>query len=165
MMEAGYQNEQTDEGESRDNGDSGAADAHRLSRLLFSRSSDICENMLKDKRQADDGRVASRLDVEGALGTSGNVDGLSSAMSGEGADGAGPAAVVDLPDDDFAEWDDYVPEGIFISEERRQELRREQERYLADLIEEVGEPTAEEMARAEAWWRPIEQHLMKGTTE
>lgn len=107
----------------------------------------------------------SRPDAEGDLGTSGNVDGLSSAKSGEDADGAGPAAVVDLPDDDFAEWDDYVPEGIFISEERRQELRREQERYLAELIEEVGEPTVEEMARAEAWWRPIEQHLMKGTTQ
>ena len=122
------------------------------------------ENVLKDKRQADDGRTVSRPDAEGDLATSGNVDGLSSAKPGEDADGAGPAAV-DLPDDDFAEWDDYVPEGIFISEERRQELRREQERYLAELIEEVGEPTAEEMARAEAWWRPIEQHLMKGTTE
>ncbi len=72
-------------------------------------------------------------------------------------------APYDLADIDYI--DDYEPEGIFISEERRQELRREQERYLAELIEEVGEPTAEEMARAEAWWRPIEQHLMKESGE
>ena len=32
---------------------------------------------------------------------------------------------------------------------------------LTELIEEVGEPTAEEMARAEARWRPIEEHLTK----
>ena len=59
------------------------------------------------------------------------------------------------------EWADYVPEGIHISETRRRELREEHERYLAELIKEVGEPTAEEMARAEAWWRPIEEHLKK----
>ena len=53
---------------------------------------------------------------------------------------------------------------IFISEECRQELQKELEIYLAELIEEVGEPTAEELARAEAWWRPIEQHLKKGST-
>ena len=53
---------------------------------------------------------------------------------------------------------------IFISEECRQELQKELEIHLAELIEEVGEPTAEEMARAEAWWRPIEQHLKKGST-
>ena len=59
------------------------------------------------------------------------------------------------------EWADYVPDGIHISETRRRELREEHERYLAELIKEVGEPTAEEMARAEAWWRPIEEHLKK----
>ena len=59
------------------------------------------------------------------------------------------------------EWADYVPEGIHISETRKRELLEEQERYLDELIKEVGEPTAEEMARAEAWWRPIEEHLTK----
>lgn len=59
------------------------------------------------------------------------------------------------------EWADYVPEPIYISEERRQELREEHEKYVAELIEEFGEPTAEEKARAEAWWRPIEEHLTK----
>ena len=59
------------------------------------------------------------------------------------------------------EWADYVPEGIHISETRRRELREEYERYLDELIREVGEPTAEEMDRAEAWWRPIEEHLTK----
>lgn len=59
------------------------------------------------------------------------------------------------------EWADYVPEEIHISETRRRELREEHERYLDELIREVGEPTAEEMARAEAWWRPIEEHLTK----
>ena len=62
------------------------------------------------------------------------------------------------------EWADYVPDPIVISEERKQELRVERERYIAELIEEFGEPTAEEMARAEAWWKPIKEHLTKNDT-
>ncbi len=38
------------------------------------------------------------------------------------------------------EWADYVPEEIHISETRRRELREEHERYLDELIREVGEP-------------------------
>ena len=34
---------------------------------------------------------------------------------------------------------------------RRQDLLAETERYLAELIEEVGEPTEQEVADAEAW--------------
>ena len=60
------------------------------------------------------------------------------------------------------EWADYVPDPLVVlSEERKQELREERERYIAELIEEFGEPTAEENARAEAWWHPIREHLMK----
>lgn len=60
------------------------------------------------------------------------------------------------------EWADYVPEPILVlSEEQKQELREERERYIAELIEKFGEPTAEEKAAAEAWWRPIEEHLTK----
>ncbi len=59
------------------------------------------------------------------------------------------------------EWADYVPDPIVISEARRKELREEHEKYIRELFEEAGEPTAEEMARAEAWWRPIEEHLNK----
>ena len=61
-------------------------------------------------------------------------------------------------------WADYVPEGIHISEERKKELREEHERYIAELFEEIGEPSEEEMARAEAWWRPIEEHLTKNNS-
>ena len=68
----------------------------------------------------------------------------------------------DLPDD-YSEWDDYEPDGIYISEAERQRLQREHEKYLAELIEEVGEPTPEEMAQAEAWWRPIKEHLQKSS--
>ena len=67
-----------------------------------------------------------------------------------------------LPDD-FSDWDDYVPEGIHISDAERQRLHREHEKYVAELIEEVGEPTPEEMARADAWWRPIKEHLQKSS--
>ena len=63
--------------------------------------------------------------------------------------------------DDWSEWDDYVPDGIHISEAERQRLRREHDKYLAELIAEVGEPTPEEMAEAEAWWRPIREHFSK----
>lgn len=71
---------------------------------------------------------------------------------------AAPRADADDFDD---EWADYVPEPMCISEERKQELREEHERYIAELIEEFGEPTAEELARAEEWWRPIKEHLTK----
>ena len=63
--------------------------------------------------------------------------------------------------DDYSEWDDYVPDGIHIAEAERQRLQREHERYVAELIEEVGEPTPEEMAQAEAYWRPIKEQLRK----
>ena len=62
------------------------------------------------------------------------------------------------------EWADYVPDPIIISEARKQEIREERDRQLAELIEKFGEPTAEEMARAEAWWHPIKEHLTKNDT-
>ena len=66
-----------------------------------------------------------------------------------------------LLDDDWPEWADYVPDPIVIPEARRQELREEARRYVEELIEEFGEPTAAELARSEAWWRPIAEHLNK----
>ena len=45
---------------------------------------------------------------------------------------------------------DAVRDGL-----RRRELVAEAERYLAELIDEVGEPSAEEVARAEALSRII----------
>ena len=65
--------------------------------------------------------------------------------------------------DDCSDCDDYVPEGIHVSEAERQSLNREHEKYVAELIEEVGEPTPEEMTRAEAWWHPIREHLQKSS--
>ncbi len=44
---------------------------------------------------------------------------------------------------------------------RRSELLQEADRYLAELIEEVGEPSPEEVAEAEAWCDRIERHLKK----
>ena len=87
------------------------------------------------------------------------------ARAGHESDGrdAGGASLDDGLTDDCSEWDDYVPEGIHISEAERRRLLREHEKYLAELIEEVGEPTPEEMAKAEAWWRPIKEHLQKGS--
>ena len=43
--------------------------------------------------------------------------------------------------------------------ERRNELLRETDRYLAELIAEVGEPSREMVAEAEAWADRIERHL------
>ena len=45
--------------------------------------------------------------------------------------------------------------------ERRRELLRETDRYLAELIEKVGEPSPEVVAEAEAWADRIERHLKK----
>ncbi len=44
------------------------------------------------------------------------------------------------------------------AELRRQALLDETDAYLADLVDEVGEPTADEIARAEA----IARHLQRG---
>ncbi len=44
---------------------------------------------------------------------------------------------------------------------RRRELLRETDRYLAELIEKVGEPSPEVVAEAEAWADRIERHLKK----
>ena len=86
-----------------------------------------------------------------------NPSAVSGSRGGSSTDTAG-----ELPDD-YSEWDDYVPEGIHISEAERQRLQREHETYVAELIEEVGEPTPEEMAQAEAYWRPIKEHLRKSS--
>ena len=75
-----------------------------------------------------------------------------------------PALTEEEKEEIRKEWADYVPEGIHISEERKQELREEHERYIAELFDEIGEPSEEEMARAEAWWRPIEGHLTKNSS-
>ena len=45
--------------------------------------------------------------------------------------------------------------------ERRRELLRETDRYLAELIEEIGEPPSEVVAEAEAWAERIVRHLKK----
>jgi len=45
--------------------------------------------------------------------------------------------------------------------ERRRELLRETDRYLAELIEEIGEPPPEVVAEAEAWADRIVRHLKK----
>lgn len=81
---------------------------------------------------------------------------------GRVAGGASTDAGSELPDD-YSEWDDYVPDGIHICEAEMQRLQREHEKYVVELIEEVGEPTSEEMAQAEAWWQPIKEHLHKNS--
>ena len=45
--------------------------------------------------------------------------------------------------------------------ERRRELLRETDRYLAELIEEIGEPSPEVVAEADAWADRIVRHLKK----
>ena len=42
------------------------------------------------------------------------------------------------------------------AEQRRQPLAKRADRYLADLIEEVGEPSDEAIAEAKAFWDRIE---------
>ena len=39
---------------------------------------------------------------------------------------------------------------------RLREARERADRYLAELIEEIGEPSPEAVAQAEAWWNGIE---------
>lgn len=42
---------------------------------------------------------------------------------------------------------------------RRSDLLEEADRYLAELVEEVGEPSPQEVAEAEEWCDRIERHL------
>ena len=63
---------------------------------------------------------------------------------------------------DADEGSDYVPEGIEIPEERRQELLEEAKRHSARLIAKLGEPSAQAMARAERLWNEI--HSSDGAT-
>ena len=85
-------------------------------------------------------------------------------MDREGKTGPFPVLSEKEKEELAEEWADYVPEGIQISEKRKKELREEHERYITELFEEIGEPSEEEMARAEAWWRPIEEHLTKNNS-
>ncbi|MDE0700722.1 MAG: hypothetical protein F4Y27_08130 [Acidimicrobiaceae bacterium] len=65
----------------------------------------------------------------------------------------------ELPDEYDPEFDaNYVPDGTHTSKERRKELKSSTN-STRRTFEEVGEPTPEEAARSEAWWRPIREHL------
>ena len=44
---------------------------------------------------------------------------------------------------------------------RHSDLLDEADRYLAELVEEVGEPSQQEVAEAEAWCDRIEHHLKR----
>ena len=44
---------------------------------------------------------------------------------------------------------------------RRSDLREETDHYLAELVEEVGEPSQQEVAEAEVWCDRIERHLKR----
>ena len=44
---------------------------------------------------------------------------------------------------------------------RRSDLLDEADRYLAELVEEVGEPSRQEVAEAEEWCDRIERHLKR----
>ncbi len=44
---------------------------------------------------------------------------------------------------------------------RRSDLLEEADRYLAELVEEVGEPSQQEVAEAEEWCDRIERHLKR----
>ncbi len=47
---------------------------------------------------------------------------------------------------------------------RLRQARERADRYLAELIEEVGEPSPEEVAEAEAWMTRIEVALKNART-
>ena len=44
---------------------------------------------------------------------------------------------------------------------RHSDLLEESDRYLAELVEEVGEPSQQEVAEAEEWCDRIERHLKR----
>lgn len=80
---------------------------------------------------------------------------------------AAPALRSDRPADQSAgdvHGDSAVAGDGSTSDTRLREARERADRYLAELIEEVGEPSPEEVAEAEAWADRIEQALKKART-
>lgn len=81
-----------------------------------------------------------------------------------------PRMQVYLPDELYrAVKDRDLPASELLQDAIRAELRRqalleETDRYLAELIEEVGEPSAEAIARAEALLRRIQRVDSKQAT-
>lgn len=75
-----------------------------------------------------------------------------------------PTLQVDLPDDLYRAVKKLgLPASELLQEALRREMRRRQllvatDEYLAELIAEVGEPSAEEAAAAEALVRRIVEH-------
>ncbi|HEY5012920.1 MAG TPA: hypothetical protein VIK61_09470 [Acidimicrobiia bacterium] len=75
-----------------------------------------------------------------------------------------PRMQVYLPDDLYDQLKERgLPASELLQQAVRAELRRqrlidETDTYLAELIDEVGEPTADEIARAEAIARQLQQH-------
>lgn len=69
-----------------------------------------------------------------------------------------------LPDDLYAELKERgLPASELLQQAVRAELRRqalidETDSYLSELIDEVGEPTPDEIARAEAITRRLQAH-------
>ena len=72
-----------------------------------------------------------------------------------------PRMQVYLPDDLYAAVKEYsMPASKFLQDAVRADLRRREliagaERYLAELIDEVGEPSAEDFAAAEDLSRAV----------
>ena len=88
-----------------------------------------------------------------------------SESSGPVTDGA-PEAAVGAADNEPADarsthGRDGTSEGEAAVQARRQAARERADRYLAELIREVGEPSPQEVAEAEAWADRIEQALEK----
>lgn len=75
-----------------------------------------------------------------------------------------PRMQVYLPDDLYVELKERgLPASELLQEAVRAELRRqrlldETDAYLAELVDEVGEPTPDEVARAEAIARRLARH-------
>jgi hypothetical protein len=75
-----------------------------------------------------------------------------------------PRMQVYLPDDLYDQLKERgLPASELLQEAVRAELRRralldETDTYLAELVQEVGEPTVDEIARAEAIARQLQRH-------
>ncbi len=76
-----------------------------------------------------------------------------------------PRVTIDVPAELYAQMKarQIDPSELFVRELRmeirRHELCDETDRYLAELREEVGEPTAEERAAAKGLAREIRKHI------
>ena len=124
--------------------------------LMVDHGTIMCMNMHVKSGSVlrDDGISSAGLPVQ----RSGSVPEDSDSVAGErgrGLDASGASGEIEDEAAAAESVDVCCQCGKPTEEARKRAARERADRYLAELIEEVGGLTPEDMAEAEAWWNPV----------